>query len=58
MSPEKPKVSIAEIKRITKPAQCPRKSAGKNPKNNTVQEKPTGASRTFPEWGFSKYIVA
>ena len=47
-NPDKPKVTIAATTIISAHNQSPLISAGKKPKKNVVQEKPTGASLTTP----------
>ena len=49
-----PQVKNPKINSIAKPTQWLLKSGGKNPKNRTVQENPTGADFTCPVLGFSK----
>jgi hypothetical protein len=41
---------------ITAHFQSPLNNGGKKPKNNTVYEKPTGASFIAPVFGFSNII--
>jgi hypothetical protein len=55
---DSPNVTSAASRMMAKPPQWPLKSGGKNPKKNTVQENPTGASFTWPVCEFSKYIFA
>ena len=46
--PAKPKVTKVAAKIMTAHNQSPLINAGKKPKKNVVQEKPTGASLTTP----------
>ena len=46
------KVNNASINKMIAHLKSPLKSGGKKPKNNTVQENPTGASLIAPVFGF------